>query len=600
MNINQSGFPQFPQGGGGGGQGQPGTAGSFGLGGGMQNLQNLGGQQFPQGLQGQLQGRPGGLGGLGQGGAGLGQPQQQQQRMGGGGLGAGFQINLGGAAGGPGRMGVPGQQQPQQSQYGATGNGMQGMRLGAPGGLNPASYQSMPQQPAGGSMQQQGLPGRPGAPLSAIGNLGGPGAGNLAGFQQPQQQQQQQRVGGVGLGGGMAGGGLAGLPRGGAGIGGVGGASTYSNPPSGDLMSILNKAGGGMGRQEEGPPSFNAADFPSLSSAGQSGGRDSSQDGANETFAALVNSQKGLGGMMGTGAGGGAQGAPFGEEDFPALPGAGLGGSGGGGLGRQEGAAGAAQLHQLQQQMGVADQFENLGLQQQQQQQRLLQQQQQGVGVGVGVKQPPAAGASPSKPGTSGPDRFGLLGLLSVIRMTDPDVTTLALGTDLTTLGLNLNSPEALWKTFASPWADGAGKPEPDFRTPSCYLTPPPRLTPAYFGRFQPDTLFYIFYGMPGDEAQVYAADELSNRGWYYHKELKTWLTRAPNTEPLQKTDRFERGSFFLFDPSTWNVVSKENFTVTFEALERPSGLLKSVAGVNTGGGVAGVAPQGPLPVSAK
>jgi hypothetical protein len=46
----------------------------------------------------------------------------------------------------------------------------------------------------------------------------------------------------------------------------------------------------------------------------------------------------------------------------------------------------------------------------------------------------------------------------------DPDLTTLALGTDLTTLGLNLNSPEALWKTFSSPWADGPGKPEPDFR----------------------------------------------------------------------------------------------------------------------------------------
>lgn len=48
--------------------------------------------------------------------------------------------------------------------------------------------------------------------------------------------------------------------------------------------------------------------------------------------------------------------------------------------------------------------------------------------------------------------------------LADPDLTTLALGTDLTTLGLNLNSPEALWKTFASPWADGPGKAEPDFK----------------------------------------------------------------------------------------------------------------------------------------
>ncbi|XP_020964667.1 probable NOT transcription complex subunit VIP2 [Arachis ipaensis] len=52
----------------------------------------------------------------------------------------------------------------------------------------------------------------------------------------------------------------------------------------------------------------------------------------------------------------------------------------------------------------------------------------------------------------STPYPFGLLGLLSVIRMSDPDLTSLALGIDLTTLGLNLNSSENLHKTFGSPW----------------------------------------------------------------------------------------------------------------------------------------------------
>lgn len=61
------------------------------------------------------------------------------------------------------------------------------------------------------------------------------------------------------------------------------------------------------------------------------------------------------------------------------------------------------------------------------------------------------------------PDRFGLLGLLSVIRMTDPDLTTLALGTDLTTLGLHLNSSDNVYKTFAHPWADNPLRPEPEF-----------------------------------------------------------------------------------------------------------------------------------------
>jgi len=202
-----------------------------------------------------------------------------------------------------------------------------------------------------------------------------------------------------------------------------------------------------------------------------------------------------------------------------------------------------------------------------------------------------APGQAPKAAGAAGPDRYGLLGLLSVIRMTDPDVTTLALGTDLTTLGLNLNSPEALWKTFSSPWADGPAKPELEPKIPDCYLPakPPAPVQPAYFSRFQPDTLFYIFYGMPGDEAQLFAADELAARGWYYHKELKAWLTRAPNTEPLQKTERFERGSFFVFDPNTWDLVRKDNFTVSFDALERAPGLTATKA-------AAGPPPGMPLP----
>lgn len=39
-------------------------------------------------------------------------------------------------------------------------------------------------------------------------------------------------------------------------------------------------------------------------------------------------------------------------------------------------------------------------------------------------------------------DPYGLLGLLGVIRMTDPDRSMLALGSDLTTLGLDLNTAE--------------------------------------------------------------------------------------------------------------------------------------------------------------
>lgn len=51
----------------------------------------------------------------------------------------------------------------------------------------------------------------------------------------------------------------------------------------------------------------------------------------------------------------------------------------------------------------------------------------------------------------------------------DPDLNTLALGSDLTTLGLNLNASEALYTTFASPWVEGPTTRDPKFFLPQCY-----------------------------------------------------------------------------------------------------------------------------------
>lgn len=75
-----------------------------------------------------------------------------------------------------------------------------------------------------------------------------------------------------------------------------------------------------------------------------------------------------------------------------------------------------------------------------------------------------AAPSSASLASGSSANQYGLLGLLTVISMSDPDVTTLALGTDLTTLGLHLNGVEPVYDTFASPWAEFPLKPDPDFK----------------------------------------------------------------------------------------------------------------------------------------
>ena len=203
-------------------------------------------------------------------------------------------------------------------------------------------------------------------------------------------------------------------------------------------------------------------------------------------------------------------------------------------------------------------------------------------------------------------EKFGLLGLLGVIRMSDADLTTLALGTDLTTLGLNLNSPGSLYKSFASPWSDpikggamglqdasdanSVDAKNPKFKAPQCYLQQVPLLQPSSIKSFPLETLFYMFYSTAtiggevrlmsdkpvqaqqqqqaadagGNNFQSLAAEELWSRGWWYHRELKLWLARVPNTEPVVKTDRYERGSFLVFDSGAWDIVRKDNFVLQY------------------------------------
>ncbi len=71
-------------------------------------------------------------------------------------------------------------------------------------------------------------------------------------------------------------------------------------------------------------------------------------------------------------------------------------------------------------------------------------------------------------------DQFGMIGLLTFIRAaeTDPNLVSLALGADLTTLGLNLNSEVNLYPTFGGPWAETPCRAQDiDFHVPHEYLT---------------------------------------------------------------------------------------------------------------------------------
>merc|ERR1712238_116869 len=153
--------------------------------------------------------------------------------------------------------------------------------------------------------------------------------------------------------------------------------------------------------------------------------------------------------------------------------------------------------------------------------------------------------------GTALTGDYGLLGLLGVIRMTDADRNALALGSDLTMLGLNLGSSEHIYNTFSGPWSESSGNTkEPHYQLPACYYMQPPALKTGHLQQFQPETLFYIFYALPKDVLQAYAAQELYTREWRYHGDLKLWFKRAGPADGIPASSAAQQ--YLYFDINSW------------------------------------------------
>jgi CCR4-NOT transcriptional regulation complex NOT5 subunit len=56
--------------------------------------------------------------------------------------------------------------------------------------------------------------------------------------------------------------------------------------------------------------------------------------------------------------------------------------------------------------------------------------------------------------------------------------------------------------------------------------------------------LFYIFYNMPGEKAQLQAAESLEQRGWTYIEEDMRWVRMNAKAG--------KEASFTRFNPETW------------------------------------------------
>ncbi|VBB31199.1 unnamed protein product [Acanthocheilonema viteae] len=186
-------------------------------------------------------------------------------------------------------------------------------------------------------------------------------------------------------------------------------------------------------------------------------------------------------------------------------------------------------------------------------------------------------------------DQFGMAGLLTFLRAieSDPAIVALALGHDLTTLGLNLNSTEIsnliskrnIGEIFMQRLEDRGQIIHVGYRIWKQRLVPDEYLTNASIrdklpniklSKLSEDVLFYLFYNCPGEVYQVAAASELYSRDWRFHKSQRVWLTRSQYGGVKEQTSTYEKGSYNVFDPVQWRKIPRDMTLEYKELEERP------------------------------
>lgn len=160
---------------------------------------------------------------------------------------------------------------------------------------------------------------------------------------------------------------------------------------------------------------------------------------------------------------------------------------------------------------------------------------------------------------------------------------SLALGTDLTSFGLNLNTTDNLFASFTSPFNDsqlessnnlsttGASNPSaifahsgltfsqicppPPIKLPYCYTMHFPVLKEENFSKFNDEILFYIFYHIPNEILQGQAGLHLCKKNWKYVIGRKFWIKNTSDEKNEQNTNNSSKSStpsYVFWDTEKW------------------------------------------------
>ncbi|KAJ7755642.1 Not1 N-terminal domain, CCR4-Not complex component-domain-containing protein [Mycena maculata] len=97
--------------------------------------------------------------------------------------------------------------------------------------------------------------------------------------------------------------------------------------------------------------------------------------------------------------------------------------------------------------------------------------------------------------------------------------------------------------------------------------TPHPLLsTAAIYSQLDVETLFYVFYFLPGTYQQYLAAKELKRQSWRFHVKYLTWFQR--HSEPQAITEEYEQGVYVYFDwEGSWCQRKKSDFRFEYRYL---------------------------------
>ncbi|KAJ6567206.1 Not1 N-terminal domain, CCR4-Not complex component-domain-containing protein [Mycena vulgaris] len=110
--------------------------------------------------------------------------------------------------------------------------------------------------------------------------------------------------------------------------------------------------------------------------------------------------------------------------------------------------------------------------------------------------------------------------------------------------------------------------PRNPYPTASYYpQSPHPLLsTAAIYSQLDVETLFYVFYFLPGTYQQYLAAKELKRQSWRFHVKYLTWFQR--HSEPQAITEEYEQGVYVYFDwEGSWCQRKKSDFRFEYRYL---------------------------------